>query len=247
MEALSMSILGNTYSALYDALCGVPPAARPWHFKWLATFGLQRDLRALLPTLGGKVLDLGCGTNPYRAWFGHVERYTGADIAPEPGVDVVLVPGEQLPFEDEAFDTLLCTQVLEHVADLDQILSEMLRVLAPGGLLLVSAPFLFNLHGAPHDYRRFTEYGLAGLLEEGGMEIVVMRRQGGIGSTLTVLWLNWIEAALNVNRLTRLLKGPLLPFWMVLTLACNLLGLLLDRLDPTAHFYGNLLALARKK
>lgn len=240
------SALGAAYQAIYDALCGSAPKERPWHFKWLATHDLHRDLRALLPALGGRVLDLGCGSKPYRDWFGNVAHYTGADIAPGPEVDVVLTPGEPLPFADGAFDALLCTQVLEHVADLGQTLAEIRRVLAPGGLLLVSVPFLFNLHGAPHDYRRFTEYGVAGLLT-GGMEIIELRRQGGIGSTLTVLWLNWLETALNSNRATRLLKAPLLPLWMVFSLLCNGLGLVLDRLDPTDHFYGNLLALARKK
>lgn len=241
-----MSRAGDLYDRLYAGLCGRPPHPRPWHFQWLATRDLHRDLRDVLPSLGGKVLDLGCGAAPYKTWLGPVEHYLGADVTPGPAVDEVLAPGQAFPFGDDAFDTLLCTQVLEHVDNLVGILTEIRRALRPGGTFVLSVPFLYNIHGAPHDYRRFTEFGLQKLLDH-DFELLELRRQGGIGSSLAVLWLNWLDTALNRRRCTRFAKAALLPVWIALSAATNLCGLLLDRADGTSAFYGNLLAVARKR
>ncbi|PWG74541.1 SAM-dependent methyltransferase, partial [Enterococcus hirae] len=67
-----------------------------------------------------------------------------------------------------AFDTVLCTQVLEHVRDPKKALQELPRVLRPGGVLILSAPHLSMVHDAPHDYFRYTGFGLAELLDNCG-------------------------------------------------------------------------------
>jgi SAM-dependent methyltransferase len=240
------SALGAAYARIYAALCGAHPDVRPWHFQWLATRDLHRDLRELLPGLGGDVLDLGCGAKPYRSWFGrHVQSYVGADVAGG-AADVLLTPDSPLPFADASFDAVLCTQVLEHVRDLGLATSEISRVLRPGGTLLASAPFLYNLHGAPHDHRRFTEYGLRAVFEA-DFAVAELRRQGCFGSTAGQMLLNFVEIALNSRRLTRLLKAPLLPAWMLFCLGVNLAARGLDLLDGTGHFPHNLLLVGRRR
>jgi SAM-dependent methyltransferase len=89
-------------------------------------------------------------------------------------------------FADASFDAVFLLEVLEHVATPDLAISEIYRVLAPGGVLVLSTPFLFEIHEAPHDYFRFTEHGLR-LLLRGFGSCQVARRNGYFKSTLVPL------------------------------------------------------------
>ena len=118
--------------------------------------GGRRDLR---------VLDVGCGEKPYLPMFAdRASEYRGIDAAPGPEVDDVGVV-EALPYEDGSFDVVLCTQVLEHVGDPRQAVSEIGRVLAPGGVAFVSTHGVFLYHPDPVDLWRWTHEGLARLFE----------------------------------------------------------------------------------
>lgn len=244
MNETPKSRLGEAYQQVYELLCGRHPRLRPWHFQYLDAFYLYRSLRSQLSQLGGVVLDVGCGDQPYRSWFGKVQRYIGIDVSPGERVDIVIEPGSAWPLPDASIDVVLCTQVLEHVEDLEHTLSEIRRILRPGGKAVISYPFIYNEHGVPHDFRRFTAYSARPLFP--GWKIISLERQGGIGSTLVILFLNWADHAMNQNKVTRLLKGGLLPVWIVFSLLSNLLGLFLDRLDVTSAFYNNVLVVYSK-
>ncbi len=237
--------LGQFYRHTYSLLCGQSSHPHPWHFQWLSTLYLHRRLSRLLPDYGGRVLDVGCGDKPYQTWFGDVSEYVGLDVVPGPKVDIVITQGEQWAVPDSSYDVLLSTQVIEHVDSLEFALEQMSRVAKTGGVVILSFPFLYNLHGAPHDFRRLTHYGAANLLP--GYEILHLEPQGGIGSTLVILFLNWIDTALSKNAITRVLKGLLMPFFIALSFLLNLLGLMLDSLDQTESFYSNVLLVARKQ
>ena len=238
------SKLGRAYRRIYESLCGRHPYLLPWHFQYLDCFYLYRSLRQLLPTLTGRVLDAGCGGKPYRDWFGSATEYVGLDVMPGPSVDVVVQSNEQWPLPNEYFDVLLSSQVLEHVEHLEFTLAEMNRVLKRGGVMVLSFPFIYNEHGAPWDFQRFTGYRAQRLFPN--FEILRLERQGGIGSSLTILWLNWIEQSLNHNFITRLLKAFFLPLWITVSLIMNLMGLAFDRIDRTGAFYNNLLIVLKK-
>lgn len=237
--------LVSLYRAAYGALCGRHPRLRPWHFQWHALKDLNRDLGELLPALRGRVLDMGCGLQPYRRLFAAADTYTGCDIAALPGVDVVIRPGEKLPFADGAFDVVFSTQVFEHVANLPETIAELRRVLAQDGTLLVSVPFIFQVHGAPHDYRRLSEFGIRQALE--GFEVAEVRRGGAIGSALAVLLLGWLDNQLEASVPLWGLKMLLLPVWLPFCLLVNVGALLMDAMDTTNSFYHNLLVVARKQ
>ncbi len=233
----------KVYRRVYEACCGRHPDLRPWHFQWLATRFVYRRFQEILPTLRGRILDVGCGAKPYRACFTGATEYTGLDITASPAVDVVVEPDERWPLPDEHFDVLLSSQVLQFVPDLDLTLGEMNRVLKRGGTMVLTFPFIYNEHRAPLDLRRFTAYGAATMLSGYDLRI---ERQGGIGSTLSILALNWIELRLNRSRPARIIKGVVLPLWVILSLAVNLAGLLADQIDSTGAFYSNVLVIARK-
>jgi SAM-dependent methyltransferase len=80
--------------------------------------------------------------------------------------------------------TVVCTQVLEHVARPWDALAEFRRVLQPGGMLILSVPHLSAIHEAPSDYFRYTQYGLKSLLENSGFQVRSIRESGGLVSFL---------------------------------------------------------------
>ena len=246
MLTRSASRFGSAYDRVYTALCGRHPALRPWHFQWLATKDLYADLRANLRVLQGRALDVGCGEKPYAQWMSNTAECFGVDVGAGPNVDMIITAGKPWPLETASFDSVLCTQVMEHASDLANLLAEVNRVLVPGGTLVASVPFAYNEHGVPDDYRRFSIYGVRALFEN-DFDIVLLEPEGGIGSTVGTLVLNWIDASMNRSRITRLAKGVLLPLWIATSGVVNLLGWLFDKLDRTNAFYSNVFMVARKK
>lgn len=140
--------------------------------------------------VSGKVLDLGCGSRPYEAFFnGRVAKWVGADYPasghpPATRVDV-FADAMLLPLADESFDTVLCTQVLEHVPEPLDLLREVWRVLRPGGHLVLTAPQYNGLHGEPQDFYRYTKYGLEHLARKAGFTMNLIEPLGGFLSLFT--------------------------------------------------------------
>ncbi len=133
------------------------------------------DLKALVTSfaasVSGRVLDFGCGGAPYRTLFTGCDAYCGADISPGPGADILIRKDGTLDEPDAAFDAILSSQVLEHVAQPERYLQECRRVLKPGGQMLLSTHGMFVEHGCPNDYTRWTGTGLQGLLEACGFRV----------------------------------------------------------------------------
>jgi SAM-dependent methyltransferase len=151
------------------------PSRSDRHYLALSSLAgqLQAETARLLQGRdNAHVLDIGCGAKPYLPLVAsHAERYVGVDTAAGPYVDHVS-PAEQLPLEDETFDLVLCTQVLEHVQDPAAVLSEIYRVLRPGGAVLLSTHGVFLYHpdppGTDGDYWRWTHSGLRKVVSAAG-------------------------------------------------------------------------------
>jgi SAM-dependent methyltransferase len=135
-----------------------------------------KDLAALLariaPQVQGDVFDYGCGGAPYRGLFAQCSRYVGADVEAGPKVDRVLRPEGLTNEPNASYDFVLSTQVLEHVQNPRQYVEECSRILRPQGRVLLTTHGMFEEHGCPHDYQRWTPIGLEGLFRQGGFEIV---------------------------------------------------------------------------
>lgn len=134
-----------------------------------------------------RVLDAGAGEAPYRELFAHCD-YTTTDwsASVHPGarsVDIV-ASLDSLPMRDGAFEAIVCTQVLEHVADPATVLVELHRVLAPGGTLWITVPFVGELHEEPWDFYRYTSHGLRHLCEQAGFVDVHVAPLGGYFATM---------------------------------------------------------------
>lgn len=134
------------------------------------------------PYVKGDLLDYGCGAQPYRHLFeGKCNRYVGADVAPAYGIslDLLFTPGQPLPLDDESFDTIISTQTLEHVQDVDLYMRECKRLLRPGGHLILSVPMQWRMHEQPYDYWRFTRHGVQALLAGVGLQTCNLSPCGG--------------------------------------------------------------------
>ena len=140
-----------------------------------------RRASRLIPA-GAVVLDAGAGDAPYRGYFRHV-RYITADLAATGYHEVsrldLICNLSALPLAGDTFDAVLCTQVLEHVPDPQQVLAELYRVLRPGGRLFLTVPQSWELHEAPYDYFRFTRYGLELMFQQAGFERFEIQPRGG--------------------------------------------------------------------
>jgi SAM-dependent methyltransferase len=141
-----------------------------------------RRAAALVPP-GSRVLDAGAGECIYRPLF-EGRRYVSTDRGVgDAGWDYATLDAladlEGIPFRSGIFDFVLCTETLEHVARPSRVMSELARVLKPGGTLALSVPFLHPVHQAPHDYYRYTPFGLRHLLAESGFDRVEVTSSGG--------------------------------------------------------------------
>lgn len=131
------------------------------------------DFADSLPA-GSRILDAGAGQSPYRTLFDHCEYLTQDwpasphDRAAEADIVADLCA---LPIDDRSFDAALCTEVLEHVATPEAAARELFRILRPDGMLLVTVPFVGELHEEPNDHYRFTSYGIEGMLERAGFRV----------------------------------------------------------------------------
>jgi SAM-dependent methyltransferase len=156
----------------------------PFYF---ARKGLFEAISEFAPMLSGRLLDVGCGSKPYKSLF-VVEAYIGLDIDSElsrkRGVADYLYDGNKFPFTDSSFDSVLCNQVLEHVFNPDEFLGEIVRVLKPGGKLLLTVPFVWDEHEQPYDYARYSSFGLRALLEKQGLTILQHKKLGEDASIL---------------------------------------------------------------
>jgi SAM-dependent methyltransferase len=137
----------------------------------------------------GALVDLGCGNVPlYEAYRGLVSSVTCVDWADgkhaREHLDVEHDLTQALPFEAASFDTVVLSDVLEHVPRPDALLAETRRVLRSGGKLLMNVPFLYWLHEQPRDFYRYTEHALAFLIRQAGLELVLLEP---FGSALEVV------------------------------------------------------------
>lgn len=164
---------------------------------------IWQALSKVLPELSGDLLDVGCGEMPFRFAVPDHVNYIGIDV-PEAvsfgmhgHAEIREFDGRSIPFPDASFDTVLCTEVLEHCDDPAALVGEMHRVLQPGGLLVMTVPFAARVHHAPYDFQRFTRYGLARLLF-GFDDIVIVPR----GNDVAAIANKVIVLALRQFRLT---------------------------------------------
>ena len=132
----------------------------------------------------GKLLDLGCGKAPlYGVYRNYVSEIICVDWESGPHgndyVDFACDLTKNLPFLDGEFNTIILSDVLEHIPEPELLWSEMVRILADDGVLIVNVPFCYWIHERPHDYYRYTEFALSRFVDRSGLRLVTLKSIGG--------------------------------------------------------------------
>ncbi|MDP8922782.1 MAG: class I SAM-dependent methyltransferase [Chloroflexota bacterium] len=195
--------------------------------------GIDGFLRRELRGVGGVVLDLGAGLRPFAALL--PGKTIALDHRPRPNVDLV-GDAHRLPFGDDTVDAIVCTEVFEHLVDPAAAAREMIRVLKPGGKLVLTTRFCFPLHDRPGDYWRFTPYTLARLFAP--LDPVVLPQHSAYHTLLVLV----VRLVMEPTRLNRVLSPPTLALCALLWEIEPLAG----RLLPTDALTSGYLVAGRK-
>jgi SAM-dependent methyltransferase len=147
----------------------------------------------------GKVLDIGSGEGGrYKGVF-PCQQYLAMDIKAGQGIDIV-GRAESIPLEDESVDSVVCTQVFEHLNKPFESVIEISRILKVGGYLLLTVPQMNELHEEPHDYFRYTKYGLISMFGDRGFEVVAYEQRGGFFTTYGQMLIRYLIDRMNLYR-----------------------------------------------
>lgn len=212
---------------------------------------IARYLRQVEPYAQGRLLDVGCGSKPYRPIFVHATEYVGVDrpsevdqcrgdaVERQRQIDLV-GSADHLPVGDASFDTILCTQVIDHLPAPADFFKEAARVLRPGGHLILTAPLINPVHEAPFDFYRYTEFGLRQLCASCALSVVELQPMGG----------GWLAIGYLLRHLllARAARRQGLGRWWMTRLGLRLYGGCdwLDHRDPHLDTPLNYLLVARK-
>jgi SAM-dependent methyltransferase len=218
-----------------------PLSSTPLHPQWLVARVARRKTSWIATEAAGHVLDVGCSDRSTRLALLNADSYVGLDY-PATAIHLygtrpdVYGSASRLPFADATFDCVLLLDVLEHLAEPEQALREALRVLRPGGHTLLTVPFAYPLHDQPHDYQRFTEYGLAHRLSRCGFVRVKMQEVGASIETAALgLALCLSQASIEAIH-ARGWRALFAPLGLLLVPLVNVMGWLLSRLLPARRF-----------
>jgi len=170
---------------------------------------------------GGILLDAGAGTRPYFPVYRDYFSAAYSFDAPHSPHDIASVDAiasvQRLPFGDDTFDCVLCTEVLKHIPDPVQALTEFHRVLKTGGKIFLTTPFFNPLHEVPHDYYRYTPFALRYMAEQAGLQLESLVEKGGI-SAFALLFAQFVWVR----------------FWQILERYCRIP--LLHPYNPAVYF-----------
>jgi SAM-dependent methyltransferase len=199
------------------------------HPQWLSLRYQHLSRRCLREISGSSVLDIGSGDSRHEKLLGAGctlfrldypatnQRYR---LLPE-----IFADASSLPIASNAFDVVLLLEVLEHLPDDQKALGEIRRVLKPGGKLYLSVPFIYPIHDAPSDYRRYTIFGLQSILEKFGFRVVQMIHHGNsFVTTLHQINMMLLEVIRDLHKKNRILSFVTAVFFYPFCVLINLVA-----------------------
>jgi SAM-dependent methyltransferase len=162
-----------------------------FHPFYIIRTSLLKEIKKYTHFITGHVLDFGCGSKPYKELLKY-DSYVGLDFENEghshenESIDI-LYDGKNIPFGDMRFDSILCTEVFEHIYELPDTIKELHRVLKKGGNILITCPFVWKEHELPYDFARYTLYALDHLMKKEGFVKMHDSKSANFFQTITQL------------------------------------------------------------
>lgn len=218
-----------------------PLERTPLHPQWLVLRHRREIEEWVKAQASGTLVDVGCGNGRLRHALPSSVRYVGIDYPTTvalgySGTADILGDAAALPIADASVDVVALLDVLEHLPDPALAVAEAARILREGGRCLVHVPFLYPLHDAPHDYQRWTQYGLIHLFSSSRFavqEISVTTHP--VASASALLSLAMAQGALSALQ-RRSPACLVVPLVVVLIVASNLIGWIMSSLLPSSDF-----------
>lgn len=214
---------------------------------YLHYHSLHRDIKNVISQyVSGKVLDIGCGNKPYEKDFlNRTTEYIGCDIVQSSLQKVdIICDAKKIPLPSEQFDTIFCTQTIEHIAEHQLVLDEAYRLLKKEGKIILSVPFYWPLHEIPNDYFRFTKYGLVHLLQQSDFAIIEVIENGGSWAVTGQSIIHSLMDDTSRHFLLRLMR--FIFFRMKLIRLHNSIFSWLDKVDFNRNMPMNYIVVAKK-
>jgi len=196
----------------------------------------------------GKMLDFGCGCKPYDGVFTKVKQHIGLDTKKsghnhkDEEIDVYY-DGKKIPFGNNHFDSILASEVLEHVPDIDKTLDELHRVLKKDGNILISMPFAWNEHEKPYDFRRYSTEGIISVLQSHGFKIVSIEKTTNAIETIFQLWNEYIIKVIKIkNKYLAIIRN------LIFAAPITIIGMIFGKILPKDNdLFLNIVVVAKKQ
>lgn len=229
------------YKEIYNVYGKFQFYYKKWHYTeqfnpdWMGIFvnpyyfsrkKLYKSIVEYSHYMSGKCMDFGCGTQPYRKLL-HVDQYIGVEIETEHKVrGITYYDGHHLPFEDGEFDSIISSEVFEHISNIEEIVLELNRVLKVGGIMLLTIPFAYPRHCWPFDYKRYTMQGIKHLLSNAGFECIKCRMDSSYWECIAQLKNVYWAVEMNVkNTIEEVIK-------ILATTVNNINGIIVNKILP---------------
>jgi len=203
----------------------------------LQTLSAYRHLKEFLQNTNGQLLDVGCGASPYRFLINeNSTHYFGLDIADADEKfnynrkDIYSFDGGTIPFPENHFNFLICTEVLEHVENYQLLVDEIYRVLKSNGKALITIPWSARFHYIPYDYFRYTPTTLLKMFNH-FKDIEIIPRGTDVTSIAAKLIVLFVRNILPNN----LLRYLFIPFWLIAS-PIVIIGMILGHISLVTRF-----------
>lgn len=168
--------------------------------RYIVRHSILNALKTRFGDFQGRLLDVGCGQMPYKPLLtarpSRVTHYIGLDLENNPihnNHPDITWQKDKIPLIDNSIDCAIATEVFEHCPDPETVMSEICRVLKPGGMLFCTVPFLWPLHEVPHDEYRYTPFSLSRHLAASGFVDIELKPLGGWDASLAQMLGLWVR------------------------------------------------------
>jgi len=222
----------------------------PFHPGFICRKRIDDAIYANAHFYHGVLLDVGCGIKPYKKIFEpFVTKYLGLEYSPDSGylgnLSDFCGDAAALPLADNCVDTILCTEVMEHIDNPERTISEFSRVLRPGGMILTTAPFVYPVHDK-YDFFRYSPDGLAAIMKRHGFEVELIEPLSGTAATLALLFnLYWFNIGFIWTKWLYPVGVLLRPLLWLLCFVFNVIGIIFEKIVRSDHLSFNHLTIAK--